>query len=196
MRLVFSNGLGLVDNGSTQWPINVFPSFSFGGTGCFFNDQEGHYWIYSNGGRAEMTSDQQVEVSNWIKAQTPPGDTRTLAQAQAEAYSRIKAQRDAREMAPFTWNGHLFDADSDSQRRISGGVQLATIAVSQGQGAAFSITWTLADNSTLVLSATDMVAVGEALASQVEALWNSYRASKAQVDAATTNAIADGVNLP
>jgi len=111
-------------------------------------------------------------------------DTRTLAQAQAQRWDEIKAERSAREFGQFTWDGSTFDADDTSQRRIQGAVQLAVLAQMAGQG--FSMDWTLADNSVRALDATDMTAVGVALGEHVAALHETGRLLRQAIDQATT----------
>lgn len=94
-------------------------------------------------------------------------DRRTLDQVKAEKWEEIKAARDAAEHAGFTAGGYPYDSDAVSQQRITGAVTMAMLAMQAGQ--AFSIDWTIADNRTLPLSASDMIAVGLALGNHVAA---------------------------
>jgi hypothetical protein len=95
------------------------------------------------------------------------------------AWQRIKQKRESAEFGSFVWSGHTFDADSESQRRIQGAVQLASIA--QVSGAQWSIVWTLADNSTIELTAAEMIGVGMALANSVASAHATARQLRAQI---------------
>lgn len=88
-------------------------------------------------------------------------DPRTLAQHQADKWTAIKAARDAIEFGGFTWDGSTFDSDPQSQSRIQGAAQLATLAMIASQ--AFSVDWTLATNAVRTLTGADMLAVGQAM---------------------------------
>lgn len=116
----------------------------------------------------------------------------TLASHQAAAWARIKAARADAETAPITVGLYTFDADDSSQQRIAGAVQMASLAVAAGQGADFSISWTLADNTTATLSATEIIAVGLSLGQQISAAHARSRVLRAQIDAATS---AEELNL-
>lgn len=108
-------------------------------------------------------------------------DPRTLAQMKHDKWAQIKAARAAAEDGGFAWDGSTFDSDMASNLRISGAVQLAQIV-----GGAFSIGWTLADNSVRTLSAAQMVAVGVAAGQHVAAQRATARALREQIQAATT----------
>lgn len=109
-------------------------------------------------------------------------DPRTLQDLKAAQWSVIKAARQASEYAGFLWGNSTFDSDSISQSRIQGAVQLA------GMDAAFTIDWTLANNTVRTLSGADMTAVGVALGQHVAAQHAKARALRAQIEAATTAA--------
>jgi hypothetical protein len=113
-----------------------------------------------------------VGVKAWI-------DTRDLEQVRADKWTEIKAARECAEYGGFTWDGSAFDSGAISQARIQASVQLANIV-----GAAFSIDWTLADNTVRTLSAPDMLAVGIALGQHVQAQFGKARALRFQIEAA------------
>ena len=62
----------------------------------------------------------------------------------------LQADRDAQEFGAFTYNGAQFDADADSQARINSAAQAAMIDDT------FDAIWTLADNTTQALTATQL----------------------------------------
>lgn len=114
---------------------------------------------------------------------TPPGPT--LDELKAARWEEIKLARTGAEYGGFTVPSiGTFQSDPDSQRLITGSVVVAQLAAAQG--APFSVTWTLADNSTAELGAQGMIAVGLALAAHVEACHVAGRTARAALEAATT----------
>lgn len=119
-------------------------------------------------------------------------ETATLDILRHRRWCYFKLIRADREFGGFTWDGSVFDSDPQSQARIQGGVQLATMAAAQP----FSIDWTLADNTIRTLSAADMIAVGVALAAHVQGVHATARALRAQIEAATTIAEIEAISWP
>ena len=117
-----------------------------------------------------------------------------MSEARAEAWSRIKSARESVEFGPFVWGGQTFDGDSESQRRIQGAAQLATLAQATGQP--FSIDWTLADNTQATLTATEMIGVGVALGQHVNGAHGIARTLRTQIDAATTPEELEAIQWP
>lgn len=117
-------------------------------------------------------------------------DPRTLQDHRDEKWAQIKAARDAVEFGPFTWDASIFDADAESQQRISGAVQMASLS------SAFSIDWTLADNTVRALTATQVIALGIALAQHVGAAYATARALRDQINAAATIAAVEAIVWP
>ena len=107
-------------------------------------------------------------------------DSRDLDQKKADKWVEIKAARDAQEFGSFDWGGYTFQCDEVSQRRIQGAVQLASMS------SAFSIDWTLLDNSVITLTADQMIEVGQTLASHVNALHVKSRGLRIDIESATT----------
>lgn len=103
-----------------------------------------------------------------------------LALAKAQKWDDLKIDRDDQEFGEFTWNGWQFDADADSQARINAAVQAAILDDT------YTATWTLADNSTQSLTATQLKEVGKALGDHIKAAHDRGRIVRSQVDAATT----------
>jgi len=115
-------------------------------------------------------------------------DPRTLQDIKTEKWINIKANRDSHEYGGFTWDGSVFDSDALSQQRIAGAVQLAQM------NPAFTTVWTLADNTTRLLSAQDMFGVGLALGAHVSGVFSHGMALRAQIDAATTAQEVEAIN--
>lgn len=107
-----------------------------------------------------------------------------LEDLRKQAWGRIKAQRDAAEWGGFDTPFGRFDSDPNSQTKIIGAAQLASIAAARGEP--FSIRWTLQDNSTVMLDAPAMIAVGAAMGRHIDSVHQIGRAKRAAIEAATT----------
>lgn len=118
-------------------------------------------------------------------------DPRSLEDLKAGKWLEIKRSRDAAEYGGFTWDGSRFDSDPESQTKIIGAVQLASIT-----GESFQIDWTLADNSVRTLNKQDMVGVGEALGSHVATQHVIGRQLRQQIENATTPEAVAAVTWP
>ena len=117
-----------------------------------------------------------------------------LSEGRAQAWSRIKSVRESVEFGPFVFGGQTYDGDSESQRRIQGAAQLATLAQATGQP--FSIDWTLADNTQATLTAAEMIGVGVALGQHVNGAHGIARTLRTQIDAATTPEELEAIQWP
>jgi hypothetical protein len=93
----------------------------------------------------------------------------------------LKRQRDAAEVEPIEYGGHLYDYDSKARDRIAAAIIALDV---QGDGA--KISWTTADNEDAVVTAQDLRMIIAAVAARSNKLHTAYRAAKAQVEAAST----------
>lgn len=100
----------------------------------------------------------------------------------------LKRQRDAAEVEPIEYGGHLYDYDSKARDRIAAAIIALDV---QGDGA--KISWTTADNEDAVVTAQDLRMIIAAVATRSNNLHTAYRAAKAQVEAATTANEVDAV---
>lgn len=91
----------------------------------------------------------------------------------------LKRQRDAAEVEPIAYGGHLYDYDSKARDRIAAAIIALDV---QGEGA--SISWTTADNDDAVVTVQDLRAIVAAVAVRSNLLHIAYRTAKAQVEAA------------
>lgn len=122
-----------------------------------------------------------IHEFNWVTKQWE--DPRTLSDLKAEKWESVKAQRDAQEFGSFTWSGHTFDGDEAAQRRINlavMGAQAAIIASDVG----WSVDWTLADNTSVNLSASDMIDVANALGANIAQAHTVARAKRQLIEQA------------
>ena len=106
-----------------------------------------------------------------------------LAEAKLAKWQRVKERRD--EVidggAPVQGVG-TFDSDMLSRINITGAVSMAQIALSQQQ--AFSISWTLADNTVVQLNAAQMIGVGATVGQFVAAAHANAQVLRAAIEAA------------
>lgn len=119
-----------------------------------------------------------------------PTNAELLASAKPAKIAELKAERDAREVEPITYNGNSYDYDGKARERIN-----AAIIALDVQGADASIDWTTADNQDVKVTANDLRMVIASVANRSNALHVAYRAAKDKVEAATTVAEVDAVTL-
>lgn len=93
----------------------------------------------------------------------------------------LKRQRDAVEVEPIEYGGHLYDYDSKARDRIAAAIIALDV---QGEGA--KISWTTADNDDAVVTAQDLRMIIASVAARSNKLHTAYRTAKAQVEAAVT----------
>ena len=93
----------------------------------------------------------------------------------------LKRQRDAAEVEPVEYGGHLYDYDSKARDRIAAAIIALDV---QGDGA--KISWTTADNEDAVVTAQDLRMIIASVAARSNALHTAYRTAKAKVEAAGT----------
>lgn len=136
---------------------------------------------------------------NWLDKPTPTArlrytgsdvaaqwvETENLADAQDQAWEQVKAARAAAELAPFAFDGGMYDVDT---ARISGAALNALMA--QLAGVPFSIDWTLADNTVRTLDGAQMQALGVALAHHIGTAFATARAMREAIAAAPSPAAA------
>ena len=103
--------------------------------------------------------------------------------ARACKWAEIKGERDRLENGGFDMpDVGRFDSDADSRARIVGAVTAAKIAKDEGQP--FSVEWTLADNTTVMLNAEQVISVGFAMLTHTTSTHEKGRVLRAQIDAA------------
>lgn len=110
-------------------------------------------------------------------------DPRTLVDHQDAAWERIKLDRAAAATTAITVAGHTYDADPESRANIVGSFASAQDAIANGMP--WQREWTLADDSSVWLTAEQMVQVGRALDAQVDAAHQRGRQLRAQIYATT-----------
>lgn len=119
-----------------------------------------------------------------------PTDAELLADAKTAKIAELKAERDAREVEPITYNGNSYDYDSKARERIN-----AAIIALDVQGTDVSIDWTTATNTDVKVTADDLRRVIAVVAQRSNALHVAYRAAKDKVEQSTTVADVEAVTL-
>lgn len=105
----------------------------------------------------------------------------TIEDARVKKWASIKKSRTSVEYSSFLFGSHVYDADENSQRRISGAVSLATLS-----DESFSLDWTTANNTVVGLSRSKVIGLGVALGTHVISVHALARDKRARIDAATT----------
>lgn len=111
----------------------------------------------------------------------------------SRAWSAVKARRDQAEWAGCATALGRVDTDPDSQRKVSGSVQMAMIA--QAAGAPFSIEWTMQDNSSVDHDAPAMILMGVAVGQHVAICHAIAVAKRAEIEAAVDAAAIGAVDV-
>lgn len=120
----------------------------------------------------------------WDNATMAAVDPRTLDELKAAAWNGIKAAREAAMAAPLATPYGTFDADADSRSNITDAVLM--LQTLEALGTPSDITFTLSDNTDVVLTTSEMVTVGLLLGQQVQTAYGVGRTLRAQIDSATT----------
>lgn len=111
-------------------------------------------------------------------------DPRTLDEIKAQKWAEIKSERDRIEFGGFDFEGNIYDSDQVSQGRILG-------AASAG----LSQVWTLADNSTRSLSASQLQQLYAALQTHTALVHERGRIAREAIMSATTKEDVEAVTL-
>lgn len=123
----------------------------------------------------------KLDGEKWIYEEIPQTPKPTLDELKIAKRAEINAARDAAEQGGFEYTGKIFDSDSISCQRISMAAQAMALAP---EGT--TITWTCQDNTTIDLTAQELVGLVVALAEWSNTCHQKATALKAQIDAAKT----------
>ena len=100
------------------------------------------------------------EIKQWV-------DPRILDEIKAHKWAEIKTQRDRLEFGGFKFEGNIYDSDQVSQGRIMGA---AVAGIDQ--------VWTLADNTTVELSASQLRQLYAALQAHIASVHERGRIAR------------------
>ena len=111
-------------------------------------------------------------------------DPRTLDEIKTQKWAELKSQRDRLEFGGFEFEGNIYDSDQVSQGRIMGA---ASAGVDQ--------VWTLADNTTVELSALQLQQLYAALQAHVASVHERGRIARLAIGAAETKEEVEAIQL-
>lgn len=111
-------------------------------------------------------------------------DPRTLDEIKAQKWVEIKSQRDQLEFGGFEFDGNIYDSDQVSQGRIIGAA-----------GAGIDQVWTLADNTTVELSASQLQQLYAALQAHIASVHERGRIARQLLFEAETKDQVEAIQL-
>ena len=118
---------------------------------------------------------------------------RTLDEVKTDKVQNLKAERDAREVEPISYNGNSYDYDDKARERINAAI--IALEVLEVAGASPTLTWTTADNKDVKVTASDLRGIIAQVALRSDKLHTAYRKAKERVGAATTKEELDTIEL-
>ena len=111
-------------------------------------------------------------------------DPRTLDEIKAQKWAEIKSQRDQLEFGGFEFESNIYDSDQVSQGRIMGA---ASAGIDQ--------TWTLADNTTVDLTALQLQQLYAALQVHIASVHERGRKARLAIESAVTKEEVEAIQL-
>jgi len=111
-------------------------------------------------------------------------DPRSIDEIKAQKWAELKSQRNQLEFGGFEFDGNIYDSDQVSQGRIMGA---AAAEVDQ--------TWTLADNSTVELTAQQLKELYAALQAHIAGVHERGRIARQKIETALTYEEIEAVNF-
>ena len=118
-------------------------------------------------------------------------DQRSLSVAMQDKWNEIKEARNAALNTDLSTPYGVFDANANSQKAITDAVlMLQTMA---NMGNPITIDFTLADNSTVTLTTSQMIEVGLILGQRTQTVFATGRIKREAIDAATTVAEVEAI---
>lgn len=118
-------------------------------------------------------------------------DARTLADAQAQAWQRVKVAREAAIAACGATAVGTFDTSPESLANITS-VSLMLVV----NPAVSSVRFTLADNTRPTISRGDFITAAQTIGAAVQAIYDQADTLRQTIAACETNAAADAVSWP
>ena len=130
------------------------------------------------------TGEPPTQFSYWDFAKLAWSDSRTLAELRSQQWEKIKQARSAEIQSPLVTPYGTFDADTNSRTAITDSVLLLQTLSRGGRPA--TLGFTLADNSKVDLSVSQMENVGLMLGERTNTIYNKGRLLRAAIDAAVS----------
>ena len=130
---------------------------------------------------SEDDTERAYDGSLWEKGFAPK---RPLEELKLEKRAEINAARDASEQGGFEYMGKMFDSDIVSCIRIQGAAQSMQAAIMAQE--VQKITWTCQDNTTIELTAQELLGLSVALAEWSNQCHIKATSLKEQIENATS----------
>lgn len=137
-----------------------------------------------------ITADNERQHYPWNQLWEQYTDVMPFEYAKDAKITEAKAIRDTSEVAPIEYNGNIYDFDAKSRDRLDIALKALT-----AQGDCATLEWTMADNTTAVITASDIMAVFVTSAVRSNELHEQYRLAKEQINAAQTVEELDGIEV-
>ena len=132
---------------------------------------------YAAEGKPSETHIYDYDLKDWV-------DPRTLDEIKAQKWVEIKSQRDQLEFGGFEFDGGIYDSDQVSQGRIMGAA-----------AAGLDQVWTLADNTTVELSASQLQQLYVTLQLHIASVHERGRIARAAIESAVTKEEVEAIQL-
>ena len=166
----------------------------------FYNNAAAHheyievdYFTFEKASRVEG----YVDKGEWYAAEGKPSenhiydydlkdwvDPRTLDLISTQKWVEIKSQRDQLEFGGFEFDGGIYDSDQVSQGRIMGAA-----------AAGLDQVWTLVDNTTVELSASQLQQFYVTLQLHIASVHERGRIARAAIESAVTKEEVEAIQL-
>ena len=155
------------------------------------NFNTAYNWCKENNATFDELVDKRKEVNNELhrffqinEIPAPVIPEPTLDELKIKKREEINQIRDTAEQGGFEYMGKVFDSDLVSCVRISSAAQAMSVATMSGETP--TITWTCQDNSTIDLTAPELMGLVVALAQWSNTCHEKATSLKAQIDACKT----------
>jgi len=129
--------------------------------------------------------------ATWSNALLDWVDTRTIDKCKSDKRQEMRAARDKKMLGGFKSATLDYDSDTESQAAIQIAVTQALVA--KIDNTAFSVVWTLSDDSEVTLDKTAMLKVGKDLQQMLDNAQTKFQARKGAIKAATTVAEVEAI---
>lgn len=136
------------------------------------------------GDRCPESYEEVDEAGNIFEPLEPAKERRRAA---------VTAIKDTKQASLAATSFGIVQNDAKSKTLMNGAVSMALVAKTSGQP--FSITWTMADNSEVTLSADQMIQMGVETGSYVDAVQQYSNSLKAQINAASSIAEISAIDI-
>ena len=165
IRSVIEGNQYLIDI-NTPLLANFVDDIEYGSKTDYFDNESNMFMSIGNPPTPNHTFDYVIK--EWV-------DLRTLDEIKAQRWTGIKSLRDQIEFGVFEFEGNIYDSDQVSQGRMLGVVLAGLPQI-----------WTLANNTTVSLSAEQLKSLYAALQMHVAVAHERGRIAREAIQAATT----------